>query len=702
MIQRGYVLIKGFGACRFNDLHVPRSWLYTLNSGVVICMDIVKRYIDFYENCKNAERLSSVKALEKTVGMFKSEIHSMKVPQKYEGDSSLMLSELFEGILSKTDKSSKGVFYTDELLSKYMAEKAISMYFEDCENNQMVKKLKNIRILDPSCGCGAFVVACFRKLVQLNMDMYPQSEYEEICRYVLEKNIYAVDVDQRALYICKERLSIITGIEGLKLNFYNEDFITDFEKKNFDIIIGNPPYIGEKGNKEIFEIARENEFGKLYYEKGMDYFYYFIEKAADISRKQGLICFITTNYWTGADYSKKLRSKISENCTFRWVADFNDFKVFPQATGQHNMIFILQKSGSNIEFCYEKLEFSRGKLSNALVALECKEEGLVSSSICKTSEVFDKNGRILFMDSVTKRITDKILMRSDCLLGEVSSINQGIVSGADRATARNLKHINEKDMDGIREKDGIFILRESELFKVGVQDPLGEHPVIKPFYKSTNVKRYYTDDYSKMNSGESAEEESCENLYILYIDKHTDMEKYPEIISHLEKFKPILEKRREAQNGIIPWYSLHWPRKRDVFEGEKIVVPQRARYPVFGYNSCPWYASADIYYITRFNISPLYILGILNSKLSHYWLYNRGKRKGEYLELYQKPLSRFPIKTATEKDQHRVEEIVRKLVEMTEMQGGSGEYQSLQRDIDSMIYYIYGMTNEEIECIEKA
>ncbi len=678
------------------------AWLYTLNSGVVICMDIVKRYVDFYENCKNAENLSSARALEKTVELFKGEIHYMEIPSKYQGDGSLMLSELFESILSKTHKSSKGVFYTDELLSKYTAEKAISMYFEDCESDNLSEKLKEIKILDPSCGCGAFVVACFKKLVQLYMDMDPQFEYEKICRYILEKNIYAVDIDKRAIDICSKRLSIITGIEDLKLNFYNEDFVTGFEGTGFDIIIGNPPYIGEKGNKDVFKKARENEFGNLYYEKGMDYFYYFIEKASDISRQSGLICFITTNYWTGADYSKKLRKKIRETCSFRWVVDFNDFKVFPQATGQHNMIFILQRGGSDASFRHEKLEFSRGKLAKALEALECRETGLVSASICKTSDVFDKNGRILFMDSNTKKITDKILRSSDCLLGDIASINQGIVSGADRATARNLKCIDEKDMNGIKEKDGIFILRKSELFKVGAQGLEGDHPIIKPFYKSTNVKRYSTDDYRQMNSCKNVQEDLIENLYILYIDKHTDMEKYPDIISHLKKFKPILQRRREAQNGTIPWYSLHWPRKKEVFEGEKIVVPQRAKYPVFGYNSCPWYASADIYYITRFRTSPLYILGILNSKLSYYWLYNRGKRKGEYLELYQKPLSRFPIKTATEKDRTIVEECVRKLVDMDCREDWGDKRQILQRELDNIIYSIYGMTDEEIECMEKA
>lgn len=83
-----------------------------------------------------------------------------------------------------------------------------------------------------------------------------------------------------------------------------------------------------------------------------------------------------------------------------------------------------------------------------------------------------------------------------------------------------------------------------------------------------------------------------------------------------------------------------------IFTCAKIVCPQRSKVNTFGYNECDWYASADVYYITNphkdYHIK--YILGLLNSKLYFVWLYHKGKRKGETLELYQKPLSEIPIK----------------------------------------------------------
>jgi len=90
---------------------------------------------------------------------------------------------------------------------------------------------------------------------------------------------------------------------------------------------------------------------------------------------------------------------------------------------------------------------------------------------------------------------------------------------------------------------------------------------------------------------------------------------------------------------------LHRPRDIN-FDSPKIVAPQRSPKNTFGYNEVPWYASADVYFITQKdeNVSLKYILALLNSKLYYLWLYYRGKRKGEFLELYQNHFQKFQLK----------------------------------------------------------
>ncbi|WP_110941601.1 Eco57I restriction-modification methylase domain-containing protein [Geosporobacter subterraneus] len=114
-------------------------------------------------------------------------------------------------------------------------------------------------------------------------------------------------------------------------------------KKSFDIVIGNPSYIGESGNKALFRKIAGTEFGSRFYSVKMDLFYYFFHLGIEIARWKGIIALIRTHYFTTVDSGNKLRRDIREKCTIHRMIDFNEVKVFASAKGQHNMITFLQK-----------------------------------------------------------------------------------------------------------------------------------------------------------------------------------------------------------------------------------------------------------------------------------------------------------------------------------------------------------------------
>ena len=66
------------------------------------------------------------------------------------------------------------------------------------------------------------------------------------------------------------------------------------DKVGFDIVIGNPPYIGEKGNEIIFQEVQKTKLGKNYYTRWMDYFYFFFHQGINITKNHGTINYITT------------------------------------------------------------------------------------------------------------------------------------------------------------------------------------------------------------------------------------------------------------------------------------------------------------------------------------------------------------------------------------------------------------------------
>jgi hypothetical protein len=78
-------------------------------------------------------------------------------------------------------------------------------------------------------------------------------------------------------------------------------------RQGFDVLIANPPYVGEKGHKELFSEIKRGCVGKFYQGKA-DIFYFFFHLALNLGRETASIAFITTNYYPTANGAKTLSS----------------------------------------------------------------------------------------------------------------------------------------------------------------------------------------------------------------------------------------------------------------------------------------------------------------------------------------------------------------------------------------------------------
>ena len=280
------------------------------------------------------------------------------------------------------------------------------------------------------------------------------------------------------------------------------------------------------------------------------------------------------------------------------------------------------------------------------------------------------------------------IQQGNSLLGDICDVNQGLRTGADKVTE---KHILSTGIKDVIKGEGIFIVTQQEIEKYHFNE--FEQTKIKALYKNSDIEKYKTNDHTKYRL-----------IDIFYPnDKNLDIAKIPNIFSHLQRYKLILENRSENANGIDKAikrgeYYFASVRRKLNFEIEKIVAPQRSKLNTFGYNTIPWYASADVYFITnpKHCYALKYILGLLNSKLYYFWLYYKGKRKGEALELYQKPLSEVPIKFTDNQDVFvaQVDKIITK-----KQNNESTEHE--EEELDNMIYKLYDLTQEEILEVEK-
>ena len=460
------------------------------------------------------------------------------------------------------------------------------------------------------------------------------------------------------------------------------------EKGGFDIVIGNPPYVGEKGHKEIFRPIAESSLGKRFYQGKVDLFYFFFHLGIDVLREYGSLSFITTNYFTTATSAKNLRKDFKERTQILRLINFNELKIFESALGQHNLITILEKSkvknkiAKNI-VCSGNCFANAGILNKILYTNDekCEYFNVYQDNLFEGYQYYIRTENS--KENKVKALLDKIRANGTSLV-ELFNINQGIVSGADKLTVSHISKFNIEEEKG----SSIFVLNREEAEKIELQNQKYKE-ILMDFYKNSDVKRYFSSNFPKYK--------------IIYITKSDKLSDYPLIEGHLLRFKSILENKRETKEGKLPWYSLHWYRRKDIFRKPKIIAPQRSYYNCFAYNEIDWFASADVYFITEksiVNICLKYVLALLNSKLYFLWLYNRGKRKGEMLELYAKPLEETPIKEISVESQKPFITIVDKII-LAKEQNPNADTTDLENQIDEMVYDLYELTEEEKEIVRQ-
>ena len=562
--------------------------------------------------------------------------------------------------------------------------------------------LTELKVCEPAVGSGAFALGMAKEIFRLaeiiiallGDDLFR----EELKKGVVKKALYCLDIDRQAVKITRlrlwlwtesEEISLLTDL-GLKVivanpllkierNLAQRDrelrlaqkdyeqasdlteqlnqlrkfkrikenklgsifsaadyFPTVYTEGGFDILIANPPYLGEKGNKDIFRQVKKYALGRFYQGK-MDLFYFFFHLGLEIVKEQGVIALLTTNYFLTATGAYQLRKDLNERSLIKKLVNFNNLRLFPAALGQHNLITILEKEETKVKreaktvITYREGDADKETLASILSGEDAKSNYY---SIAQ-QDLYQGEEKYLRLERGKVDELLEIVAQKGAKLGSLAEVNQGLVSGCDRISQR---HINNYDLPEAVKGAGVFVLTAEEVKNLNLTSIREE--ILKPWYKNSDIKQYWS-------------QEEKEDEYLLYLT--TDMiTNLPTVLEeHLRPFQEILKTRREVAAGRRKWWELQWPREKKIFASPKIVVPQRSTKNTFAYNEMPWYASADVYYITQPapEIDLQYILALLNSRLYYLWFYYKGKKKGDLLELYQKPLTEVPVKIISQAQQ---------------------------------------------------
>ncbi|MFA9398771.1 MAG: Eco57I restriction-modification methylase domain-containing protein [Clostridiaceae bacterium] len=526
--------------------------------------------------------------------MFKlTAINNLKY--KHNIDNNSYIGGYLNDILA--DKKN-GTVYTPKDIADYIIKNTITK--DDIVNNPFIK------ILDPSCGCGNILIPIFtyiksiyeENIEEINAINSLDLDKNSINKHILDNNIFGFDIDGFALNLFKiDIFSIACYINSE--NIIKQDFLKEEESTKFDIIIGNPPYIGHKTISRDYSSYLKNNFKDVYKDKG-DISYCFFKKALVKLKDEGKVTFITSRYFIESPSGEGLRNYLVEKSIITKIVDFYGIRPF-KGKGIDSAIIFLVNTKNNKETTriirpknYNKNDFLKSLINN-------EEDKIKIYNV--NINLLDCSGWSL-IDDISYNIVNKIKKKSSKNLGELCNSNQGIITGLDKA----------------------FIVSEETIDCENL-----EEDIIRPWIKSSNISKNF------LYRG---------NKYLIYSNHIKEEQQYPNIIKHLLEYKDRLNKRRECVKGYRKWYELQWGRVEDNFKDEKIIFPYKASENRFFLDSGSFY-SADIYSLKikdGININYEYLQKLLNSKVYEFYFKTYGKKLGNTMyEYYPSYVERLAI-----------------------------------------------------------
>ncbi|MDD2665565.1 MAG: N-6 DNA methylase [Methanocellales archaeon] len=563
----------------------------------------------------------------------------------------------------KAHRKEQGIYYTPTYIVDYIVRNTLGELLKD-------KKLdvENIKILDPACGSGSFLIKSFDVLNEYwsKKNKYDQTELDTetgapFTRKVkiLKNNIFGVDLDPKAVEIArlnlllkiaekKQRLPLLQesikcgnsliddpDVAGDRAFKWEEEFSEIMEEGGFDVVIGNPPYIDSEEMTRTQPELRE-AYSKIYStSKGnWDIFCIFIEKGLKLLKNGGFFGMIVPNKLLSADYAIEIR-KLLQKYKIIAIRDYSTISVF-QASVYPIVIIIQKETPRKNKFSAELMGVDNDS-TKTIFSKKIEQEYLKKTPQNTWAYIFEESG---------EKIIDKILSNSS-FLSELADVS----GAATVSEAYELKELIEE------------LSNQKIYFKFINTGTIDRYSSLWDFRKTGYIKASY---------------------------------KRPIILK--ENLKKFSNKRYE-----------------EALQSKIIIAGMVKRLECF-LDFGNYLAGKSTTIVTSNKIDLKLILATLNSKLMTFVYANLFKSlslSGGYMRVGPPQIRSLPIKQIPESQKSSFIKLVDEMLSLNkrlnelkdkrtdEKYKIEEEIRKTDAEIDKLVYELYGLTDEEITVVEE-
>ena len=485
--------------------------------------------------------------------------------------------------------------------------------------------LKDLRVVDPACGSGVFLVTAFdwlkreydRALIKIEELTERPRDLFDIDREILTSNLYGVDVNAESVEITRLSLWLKTArrdkpldaldhtirvgdslIEDSNYAYLRHGFTWEsafpevFEAGGFDVVLGNPPYV----RMELIK-AMKPHLAKRYavVADRADLYAYFFERGLRLLKPGGRLGYISSNTFFKTGSGRNLRDYIRETATVEAVADFGDTQIFEGVT-TYPVIMVLRAAPPSPGHAFgfwnvpapPDGDFAES-FSRAAALNTYPQSSLGSGSWELESEAL-------------RALRDKITTGHPTLEETYGAPLRGVVTGLNAA----------------------FVIDRATRDRLVAEDPASEE-LLRPWLEGKDVRRWRVEP---------------RDLFIIYIPKNrVDIDDYPAIRAHLEPFRERLEKRATQQE----WFELQQAQENyvEALEQIKISYPHFNAATAFTLEIDGHYSNDKTYAVAS---SDMGLLAYLNSSVCWFHLKSLAPPvRGGYHELRVQYVTTTPI-----------------------------------------------------------
>ena len=508
--------------------------------------------------------------------------------------------------------------------------------------------LRQLRVCDPACGSGAFLIQAFNFLEDqyeevlgelLALGAIQESEFEKIAPTILHENLFGVDLSNEAAEITKLALWIRTAEQGKTLanlssnircgNSIVDDRAVDEQAFDwgaefsavtpdgrFDCVIGNPPYVKlQNFRKSSPQVAaylvnryRSAQTGNF------DLYLPFIERGLELLKPGGRLGMIAPSVWLFNEYGEGLRTLVAERGALERFVDFKSFQVFADATTYTALQFFASSRKDSAQVA----DASSGNLET-LSYFEIPSKSLGSASWA-------------LVDQRAQGLLDKMRGDNATLSDVTEQIFQGLITSAD-----GIYHLT-------RVGPGKFYSKASK----GTVEI--EEEMVRPLISGSDAIAFATPPTDTfLIFPYHVTDDECRLLTV------KEMQKHRRCWAYLQEHESLLRAREDTGFDDDQWYRFGRNQNIDKQHLPKLLVPRLLTDLMAG---CDRDGSVCIDNVDVGGVllkkkgDTFYILGLLNSlALNFFWRATSKPFRGNYRSANKQFISPLPIPSSPARSQ---------------------------------------------------